>query len=432
MSLTAAIKAEARRLGFARVGIVPAGPSQTHSYYAAWLDQGFAGEMGYLGRHAEAKRDPSQWAEGARSLICLAVNYHPGEVRDAQDGMARDGGPRGRISRYAWGRDYHDMLGDRLDRLAAFIDSRAGRPVGCRAAVDAAPVMEREWAARAGLGWVGRNAMLIDWELGSYVFLAELLVDLELEYDLPGRDPRAGERPQLAARPAHVPEAFHSSADPALPVIDLGLRESCGSCRACVEACPTGAIVADKAVDARRCLSYLTIELKGPIPEEFRDKLGEWVFGCDICQEVCPWNRRAPAAEEAGFEAPDREAVRPSLIQLLALDEEGFRERFRGRAVWRARRRGLLRNAALALGNALARGLPPEAREAGITALARALRDPEPVIRGAAAWALGRVDDSAGLAALRKALAAEQNASVQQEIQSALERREPASASGHP
>jgi epoxyqueuosine reductase len=528
MSLSAAIKEQARALDFARVGILRAAPSLTHPFYEAWLERGYAGEMGYLHRHREAKRDPREWMEGARSLICLAMPYggltpHPplsrlrrdlrreerGSLRTGRDARATDLTPgpsplggegsflphargnssrlgeaprsraaaearttadaeagqplsakrrteqgvgsdplRGRVSRYAWGRDYHQVIGERLERLAAFIQNRIEQPLRYRTSVDAQPLMEREWAARAGLGWVGKNAMLIDWELGSYLFLAELLVDIELEYDPPevGRAggltprphlPRLWREPRLEerGRPASeaevnrgvsrkLPSPFHGEgpgvgAGPT--AIDLGLRESCGTCRACIDACPTQAIVADKTVDARRCISYLTIELKGAIPRELRQPMGDWVFGCDICQEVCPWNRRADAAGRSEPDG-DSEAAMPSLAGLLDLDEAGFRERFRHSAIWRTRRRGLARNAAIALGNAAPR-LEGVERWSAVNALEAALADAEPVVRGAAAWALGRFRERA---ALRAALATEADAMVRGELESALAKPGPA------
>ncbi|MCZ6748157.1 MAG: DUF1730 domain-containing protein [SAR324 cluster bacterium] len=410
MSLTDQIKAEARRLGFERVGIVPAGPALTHGYYRDWLAEGYAGEMAYLHRHAVPKAHATGLLSSARSVICLALNYRPPEpAGNAAAGAAL----RGRVSRYAWGGDYHDLLHERLERLAAFIETHAGGTVHRRGAVDSAPFMEREWAVRAGLGWVGKNAMLIDWELGSYLFLAELLTDLVLDYDEPPAAPRSAGR-----EPRRDRGAENGGGAPALAVADLGLRESCGSCTACIDACPTEAIVADKTVDARRCISYLTIELKGPIPADLREGVGDWIFGCDVCQEVCPWNRHTPETREAAFLGNSSRAV-PALPELLALDESGFRERFRGTPIWRTRRRGLLRNTAIALGNAAPTATPASAVTA-IGALATALGDAEPVVRGAAAWALGRYGGTAAREALAGALATDTDPAVQAEAKLAL------------
>ncbi|MCZ6557938.1 MAG: DUF1730 domain-containing protein [SAR324 cluster bacterium] len=406
MSLSTRIKAEARRLGFALVGILPTGPSLTHPFYQAWLEKGYAGEMGYLERHAPLKAHLERLAPGARSVIMLSLNYY----RAAPPAPANQEQPRGRISRYAWGRDYHDLIAEKLRELSDFIAAEAGRPVQCRNYVDTAPVMEREFAARAGLGWVGKHGVLIHWSLGSWLFLAELLVDIELDYDEPPPPRRA--RQGGASRPA--------GEFPAIP-LGLELRESCGSCTACIDACPTDAIVAEKTVDSRRCISYHTIELKGPIPEEFRSRIGEWVFGCDICQDVCPWNRRAKPSGEPEFSA-EAERAQPSLLALLALDEQGFRERFGGTAILRTKRRGLLRNAAIALGNRLAADNDTESRAAALQALRNSLADAEPLVRGAAAWALGVAGGPQAMEALGNAQVREYDDSVRVEISRALGR----------
>ncbi|HKJ00258.1 MAG TPA: QueG-associated DUF1730 domain-containing protein [bacterium] len=408
--LAARIKAEAARLGFAACGVLPAGATRTHAYYEAWLAADYAGAMGYLHRHAALKRDPRALLPEARSVLALAHPY------EAPLPTAPDAAPRGRVSRYAWGADYHGVLHAKLERLAAFIGEAAGHPVRSRPCVDSAPVMERELAARAGLGWVGRNAMLIHWRLGSWLLLAELLLDLPLPPDVPSA-PRPG-------RPTHpVPPPGPLAA--AMGGTDPDLRESCGSCTACLSACPTGAIVGDKTVDARRCLSYLTIELKGPIPVPLRPALGEWVFGCDICQEVCPWNRRVPtlaAGTEPAFRAT-AEAAHPSLVALLGLDDAGFRARFRHTPLWRPRRRGLLRNAAIVLGNRLAEARasgqapPPDA----LAALRGALDDAEPLVRGAAAWALGHAAPAVAHEWLAGALEREADPQVQAELRAALQ-----------
>jgi epoxyqueuosine reductase len=412
MSLAASIKAEAAALGFAQAGILPAGPSLTHSFYEAWLARGFAGEMAYLERHAPVKQDLARLAPGARSAIFLALDYHHPSPPEPKGRLW------GRVSSYAWGRDYHEVIGEKLRELAAFIEREAGRPVKSWAFVDTAPVMEREFAARAALGWVGKHGVVIHWRRGSWLFLAELLVDIPLEYDHPIPPRRREGRPRREKQPI-VPSG------PAAGLPPLELRESCGSCTACIEACPTGAIVGEKTVDSRRCISYHTIELKGAIPSAFRRDLGEWVFGCDICQEVCPWNRRARRVAEEAF-APSAESARPSLPALLALDEEGFRERFRGTALRRTKRRGLLRNAAIVLGNRLAGragGSPaPAGKERGkaIAALQGALGDPEPLVRGAAAWALGEAGGAGARQALESAEERERDADVREELRRGL------------
>ena len=412
MELSAEIKARAHALGFQRVGIIPVGPSRTQEFYREWLNRGYAGEMAYLHRHAPLKADPTRWQPSARSMICLAANYNPPAPITGADSSRGRSPLRGRVSRYAWGRDYHEVLSDKVDELAKFIEQRAGCPVNRRHAVDSAPVMEREWAARAGLGWVGKNAMLIDRRLGSWLFLAELLVDLALK-PLDAADDDGQPR---AAPPAETDQS------------PLVLWESCGSCTACIDACPTGAIIAEKTVDARRCISYLTIELKGPIPQQWRAGIGDWVFGCDVCQDVCPWNRQAPATAESAFEG-DRETAAPDLIELLALDESEFQARYRHSPIRRAKRKGLARNAAIALGNAVREGAAtleasgggrPRWLAGAIRALIAAMHDREPVVRGAAAWALGPFGRDEARQALRAALDRETDDVAATEIRCAL------------
>ncbi len=301
------LKQHARALGFDLVGIAPVGPADGFDRLRDWLDRGFAGEMTYMHRHAEARRHPASVLPEVRSVVMLGMNYNPGREEEKDEGNC------GRIARYACGADYHDVLRERLNRLLAWLQSERPGCVG-RGVVDTAPLLERDFARRAGLGWFGKNTLLLNKRLGSYFFLAALLVDAELWPDAPF-------------------EARH-----------------CGTCTACLDACPTEAFVGPGVLDSRRCISYLTIELKGAVPPELRRGVGDWLFGCDICQEVCPWNRKAPAATEPALRPrPDLEAVDP--IELLGLTEEQFRRRFRGTALMRSKRRGLLRNAALVLGN---------------------------------------------------------------------------------
>ena len=377
VALAAWIAREARRLGFELVGIAPAGPSTSAAQYQAWLERHYHGEMAYLARpEAVAKRqDVGRVLPGVQTVVVLAANYYtaalPAELSDDP--------ARGVISRYAWGGDYHDLLNPRLRQLGDTIQARLGRPVAQRAYVDTGPLLEREWAARAGLGFVGRNTNLIHPRLGSWLFLSELLLAVKVS---PGDLPRDDAPPQAEGK--------------------------CGTCTRCLEACPTGALIAPHVLDARRCISYLTIELKGPIPPDLRPLIGNRVFGCDICQEVCPWNQRfAQPTAEAAFQ-PRAEAMAPRLLDLMALDDEGFRRRFRGSPIKRAKRRGLLRNVAVALGN--------WGDRAAIPALAGTLHDPEPLIRGHAAWALGRIGGQEARRLLTQALADEPDGWVRQEI----------------
>jgi epoxyqueuosine reductase len=271
-----------------------------------WRASGHAGQMRYMTDRAAAYEHPSHVLDGARSLLMLAVNYRTVEPLASGPGQ-------GRVSRYAWGADYHDVIRRRLRRLADF-HRRLVPGARVRGVVDTAPLLERDFARLAGLGWIGKNTMLVNRRLGSWLFLAAILTSETLDYDEP--------------QPA----------------------DHCGSCRACLDACPTGALVDAYRLDARRCISYLTIELRGAMPVELREPLGDRLFGCDACQEVCPWNRRAPVASETAFRpAPGMNPM--ELGELFALDEPTFRARFRKTPLWRTRREGLLRNAEIVLNN---------------------------------------------------------------------------------
>ncbi|GIV18333.1 MAG: epoxyqueuosine reductase [Armatimonadota bacterium] len=312
-SISNAIRAHALSLGFDLVGFAPILPPAHALFFRKWLEQGFHGEMAYLARTADARCDPQQVLPGAKSAVVVGLNYAPAVSPGTDDPS------RGVFARYALGEDYHPVMEQKLGQLLQFI--RQHYPE-CRAKiyVDAGPVLERDLAWRAGLGWFGKNTMLINTYRGSYFLLGEILLDVELEYDHP---------------------AFGG----------------CGKCNRCIEACPTGAIVAPYVLDARRCISYLTIELRGSIPEEMRSKMGNRIFGCDICQEVCPFNqprphaplRSAPTAEPRF--APREVTLTPKLVDLLRMSEEEFRVAFRNSPVKRAKWRGFRRNVAVALGN---------------------------------------------------------------------------------
>jgi epoxyqueuosine reductase len=368
-TLTQQLKAKAHALGFDLVGVTSADPLAAVDRYRAWLAQGFAGEMGYMARNVEKRADPRQVLPDVRSIVVLAMNYRTNPE------LPEDTQPRGWISRYAWGQDYHTLMGLKLEALVTFIRSVEGDGVQARWYVDTGPILERELAWRAGLGWPGKNTNLINRQLGSWLLLGVILLDRALVYDEPAT--------------AH-----------------------CGTCTRCLVACPTDAFVAPGVLDARRCISYLTIELRGAIPRELRPLMGTHIFGCDICQAVCPWNRKAPVSSEAAFQ-PRAGFAAPELLPLLSLTEEGFRALFRESPIRRAKRRGFLRNVAVALGNLR----DPRA----IPALAQAVHDPEPLIRGHAAWALGRIGGEAARRFLRAALASEGEADVRQEMLFALE-----------
>ncbi len=295
------LKQYACELGFDLCGIAAAGPAQTHARYVEWLAHGYHAGMDYLARpDAIARRaDLRAWWPAAQSVIVVAMNYY------APPPVHLPAGRTGRVARYAWGPDYHRVMTDKLEQLAAWIEAEfPGNPTA-RICVDTGAVLEREWAVRAGLGWIGKNAMLIHPRLGSWLVLGELVVDLALAPDAPF------------------------------------VSDRCGTCTRCLQACPTQCILPDRTLDARRCLSYLTIESRDEIPVELRKKMGNWVFGCDVCQEVCPWNRRArPSLNVRGN--PDWVALDPA--EITAMDEATFRARFAGSALRRARRSGLIRN----------------------------------------------------------------------------------------
>lgn len=366
-ALTASLKAEALAVGFDRVGVCAAAPTGGFDRFRAWLAAGYGGQMQYLTEREAAYAHPRHVLDGVRSLVMLAMGYRTRESATVGEGS-------GRISRYAWGDDYHDLIHQRFKRLVGWLEhQRPGARV--RGVVDTAPLLEREWAQLAGLGWIGKNTLLLDRELGSWFFLAALLTDLELVCDEP-----------FAA-------------------------DHCGTCRACLDACPTGAFVDAYVLDARRCLSYLSIELRAPVPGELRPQMGDWLFGCDVCQEVCPWCQRGGHSDEPAL-AP-REGHDPlELAGLFALDEAAFRQRFRDTPLWRPRRRGLLRNAALVLGNQRA--------TSATAALIRGLADDEPLVRGACAWALGRLATSEAQRALEQRLPGERDSDVRQEIAAAI------------
>jgi len=373
--LAARIKDRAHALGFDLAGIAAPEPDARHrAAYEAWVGAGMAGEMAYMARPDRVAKalDPRANLPAIRSVVVVGKNYFAGDLPAAW----RDDPSRGVFASYAWGSDYHAIMTPRLHALRDWIAGALGREVGARVYVDTGPLLEREAAVRAGLGFVGRNTMLIHPRWGAWLFLGEVLLDVELEPDAPGT---AG---------------------------------TCGRCTRCLVACPTDAFPSPYVLDARRCISYLTIELKGPIPRDLRPGIRNRVFGCDICNEVCPWNKRfaRPTADPALRPDPDR--IAPPLLDLVALDDAAFRARFRGTPVERPRRRGLLRNVCVALGNW---GSPD-----AVPALVGALRDDEPLVRGHAAWALGRVGTRAARAALEGALGWEVDAWVASEVSAAL------------
>jgi epoxyqueuosine reductase len=304
-----AVKTQALALGFDLCGVAPAGAFPELAFFREWLDRGYAGEMDYLARSADRRADVRTVLPGARSVVVLATLYNtvPPYTPDvAEAGVAR-------ISRYAWGDDYHDVLQKRLGALLAWMRDTSTQSFEARAYVDTGPVQERAYAQYAGLGWIGKNTCLINPELGSWVFLSEIITTLPLDVDVPGID-------------------------------------QCGSCTRCLDACPTEALVAPGVLDARRCLSYLTIELRGEIPADLRPALGAHVYGCDICQDVCPYNQAAPVSADPAW-VPRPGLNRPTLAALWQQTDAELRALTRGSAMRRARLVGLRRNLAVAIGN---------------------------------------------------------------------------------
>lgn len=376
IQLTQSLKSAVARQRFELVGIAPAVSPPGFSKFAEWLERGSFGEMEYLPNRREAYRHPDSVLEGVVSIVMLGLNYAPPTSPPTHSPS------QGRVARYAWSsQDYHDLIHRRLTAVCGEL-RELDPDLGIRGVVDTAPLLERDFARLAGLGWQAKNTMLINRGLGSWFFLAALLLDRRLEYDQPQ-------------------ETSH-----------------CGTCTACLDACPTDAFPAPHVLDATRCISYLTIEHRSAIPIELRPGMGDWIFGCDVCQEVCPWNRKSPVTRDPEMQ-PDPTRVSLDLIALFELDDDAFRAQFRRTPMWRPRRRGLLRNAAIALGNR------PFAE--AIPALIRGLNDGEPLVRGASAWALGRQAGKQPRQALQARAQLETDPDVQTEIRLSLEFLESAS-----
>lgn len=369
-SLAAAVKAEACRLGFDLVGITTPEPPPHFDVYCRWLTAGRHGEMRYLAseRSIEHRANPRASLPDCQSIVVLGIRY-PAPTWPT--------GARAKVAAYALGDDYHNFLPERLKALSAFVEAQAGRVIPHRAYTDSGPLLERDLAQRAGLGWIGKNTCLIHPTLGSYFLLAELLLAIDLPPDEPFQPDR------------------------------------CGSCTRCIEACPTACILPDRTLEAFRCLSYLTIELKGTIPHPLRTALGTWLFGCDICQQVCPWNRKALPHECDPAFSPRAALDPPDLYRILRMDAFGFRQAFRGSPLRRAGRRGLLRNAAVAAGNMAEPALVPL-----LTDLLS--HEPEALVRAHAAWALGRIGGKQTALRLEQAAAVESDPTVLLEIDLAL------------
>jgi epoxyqueuosine reductase len=371
---TAWIEQRALALGFDLCGVVRAAKFPELEQTDEWLARGYAGEMRYL---SDPRRsDPGSAMPGIQSVIACALNYNAEQPKSIDRATESDADePRGWISRYAWGRDYHEVLRRKLDALVLALREQFAEPFAARVYADTGPVQERIFAKYAGLGWLGKNTLLLNQTLGSWFFLGVVLTTLDLA--------------------------------PTLGAAELPPRDLCGSCRRCIEACPTDALVEPYVMDARRCISYLTIELRGSVPEELREPVGRHVFGCDICQDVCPWNRRAPMTREEEFqprvfqaknkdprngeERPREDSLLlPRLEWLAAMDEEEYGQVFRGSPVQRTKWRGLIRNACIALGNSRLRpGTPAQQRISAL--LERLAGSPDAPISESALWALSRI-----------------------------------------
>ena len=337
-----------RKLGFDSCRVAACSPPPHANEFDDWLSAGEHGEMEYMARGDEKRRDPQKILPGAKSVIVLALNYFQGDseperrLTAAETAATTEEKARGRIARYAWGDDYHDVIAAKLDKIDIFLREFGGQQ---KCYVDTGPILERDHAARAGIGWHGKSTMLIDEKLGTWFFLAEILTTLPLPADEPARD-------------------------------------RCGTCTRCITACPTGAITAPHKLDARRCISYLTIELKSSIPLELRPLIGDRIFGCDDCLDACPWNRFAQVSHESAF-AARRSTTAFSLRDYLALNEAEFRNLFRDSPIKRIKRRGFLRNVCVALGNV---GTSDD-----LPALRNVALDSEPLVAEHAAWAIEQI-----------------------------------------
>jgi epoxyqueuosine reductase len=357
----------AAQLGFALFGVAPAEKFPELLKYPEWLERGYAGEMQYL--NDPRRLDPQNAMSGVRSLIVCALNYNSSFPYSTEAAAIHaDGRPRGWISRYAWGDDYHEVLWEKLNQLVGEMKMHFAQvaPFEARAYADTGPIHERAAAKYAGLGWLGKNTLLINQRAGSWMFIGTILTTLPLE-------------PTVGANEMPPPDR-------------------CGTCRACIEACPTEAIVEPYVLDASRCIAYLTIEFRGAIAENLREAMGRHVFGCDICQDVCPWNRKSPRTDAAAFQprafaslsGGQESLFLPDLAGLANLSEEEFRQDFRGSPIKRTKWRGLVRNACIALGNS---GLKPGsvAYQEALSTLRRLSNNGDPSVSESARWALSRI-----------------------------------------
>ncbi len=364
------LKSFIRSLGFDEVGISHPVPA-TWNHYAHWLNQGYHGEMYYLKNRLEERKNLESIVQNPGSIIMVSKRYLT--VERSSDSLFQ-----GIVSRYAWGDDYHTLIREKLNYVCRWIENETHEKHGARACVDTAPILERDFAAQSGIGWFGKHTNLLSRSLGNWFFLGAVVTTMELPPDSP-------------------------------------VSPHCGTCSRCLDICPTNAFVAPYVLDARRCISYLTIELKGYIPLDLRPLIGRRIFGCDDCLEICPWNKFAVPTGEKTF-LPRTYLHDADLIELMGIDEEEFQFRFKESPIKRVKRRGFLRNVAVALGNA--------GNEKAISVLSKAIYDGEPLIRGHSAWALGRIGGKQSIRILKQALLDENDGKVQEEIIHALKKGE--------
>lgn len=365
-ALTSKIREAASQLGFFKMGVTAAQPLPDGDRFVQWLERGMQGEMCYLERQLDKRKNPGLVMSSARSILSLAINYYSGNPPPNH-------ALEGRISRYAWGDDYHHLVKGRLEELLQLIRRMEPSAEGL-CYVDTGPVMEKVWGAHSALGWMGKHTNLITRQKGSWFFIGIILLNLELNYD-------------------------QSESD------------FCGSCTRCMSICPTGAIVAPYVVDARLCISYLTIELRGSIPRSLRSSIGNRIYGCDACQEICPWNRFAVGMDEESFHAR-KENVVPELALLVSITADEFNRRFRRSPILRLKRDAFVRNVAVALGNS--------GSGEAVPALKTAIQDPSALVRAHAAWALGRISSGEARRTLLAAKALESDPAVLEEITTAI------------
>lgn len=368
--LTDSIKSKALEIGFDLVGVSPVERFPESQLYKEWLSRGYAGDMKYLERSPERREDPGRILPGAKSVISCGLNYNTGFPYSTEE----DDKNNGWIARYAWGDDYHDIMDGKLRALDDFI--RAESPPGGLSVryADTGPVLERVYGKYGGIGWIGKNTCLINQQIGSWIFLGEIITNTELEYDSP------------------VPDR-------------------CGTCTRCIESCPTGAITEPYVLDSRLCISYLTIELKDKIPAGLRDNVGNNIFGCDICQDVCPWNRKAEKTNDPSFQ-PGEGLYNPPLRSFSGLGPDEFRIRFKGSPVKRTKRKGLLRNVLVAMGNSGDKALIP--------IIEMYLADDEPLVRAHAVWALWKLKSEGSRDTLLNHKKGEKDPMVLEEIDTLL------------